>query len=223
MAKKILVILALMTFTTMLAFAQPANTITVDVGPAIAGILAGPIGSTIHENGEASSGFGIAAQYERRLSPALSVAGRFAYLGFGAEVTDVFTLDIDLTSFSVEGNIRLFPFGGSFFLNGLVGFTNFSVDFSNNAVGPAFSISRNHIKLGGKLGWQFVFGRSGNFVFEPSFGYVMGIGLGDSIMSELQRRLVAVDPDAFENTFRSLEQFVFVSGPRVSLAFGIRF
>jgi hypothetical protein len=58
------------------------NTVTVDVGPTIVGAVIGMAGDLIGGGeGLSSSGFGIAAQYERQLFRQLSVAGRFAYLG----------------------------------------------------------------------------------------------------------------------------------------------
>ena len=222
MKKKGLLVLTLVVFIAGIAFAQPKNTITVDVGPLIAGATFGMMADRLN-NASGTSGFGIAGQFERGLSPMLSLAGRFAYLGMGGGYTkDDDNMDIDISSWSAEANLRFYPFAQTFFLNGMVGFTNLAADFSGSAVDNSFSGSRNYVKFGAKVGWRFVFGREGGFVFEPSFGYVSGIGLGNSFESRIKAN-VEEDAGDFIDFFNILEQFIFVGGPRISLAFGWNF
>ena len=240
MTKKALIALGILILTGGTAFAQN-NTVTVDIGPTIVGLAVGPaINAVVSELENSASGFGIGAQYERQILKSFSVAGRFAYLGAGlklpVEESSVnATLDIDLKSFSVEGHARYYPFGETFFVDGMVGYANLSttLDGSVSVKGygtvpvGSFSPSRNYLKLGAKLGWRFCFGNNGGFTFEPSFGYSYGIGLGDSIEDQLADQVKKVTgsgvAEDFNDAFKYIENLVFIGGPRVSLAFGWRF
>jgi hypothetical protein len=239
MRKKGLLAIIIAMFVGGMAFAQidtvrmPANTITVDFGPTIVGAVFGALGDIIGEDGLSSSGFGIAAQYERQLFQQLSVAGRFAYLGFGFGVLQEESgiraeLDMDLSSFSLEGHVRYYPFGETFFLNGMLGYANLQAALSGQVIAGGmrepvnFTASRDYVKFGGKLGWRISFGRSGGFTFEPSIGYYGGIGLGDTFGQKLYNE-VGRDVSEYDEVFTLLENFIFIGGPRVSLSFGWRF
>ena len=246
MAKKGLIIFVLTVFLVGAAFAQgtPKNTITVDFGPTIVGAAFGAIGGMIGDEGDASlnsSGFGIAAQYELQPFNRLSFAVRGAYLGFGFGITEQgwdysVQMDMGMTSFSVEGHARLYPFAGSFFLDGMGGYGRLMADLDGEVAVYdggrrdveyiSLGISRDYIKLGGKLGWRFSFGKSGGgFTFEPSFGYYHAIGLGDTLGSQLSNQIDGEieDFEDYDDAFVLFERFIFIGGPRVSLAFGFRF
>ena len=231
MTKKLLIVLMLFVLAGGIAFAQK-NTLTVDVGPTIIGLAVGPaIGAVASDLEGSASGFGIGAQYEFQLSKSWSVAGRFAYLGAGLGLpvgTVPGDLNIDLKSFSVEGHVRFYPLGDTFFIDGLLGYANLSTNLDGRVMilgSPiqvaSFSPSRNYFKLGAKLGWRLCFGKDGGFTFEPSFGYSHGIGLGDSIQDQLTNKYGKADD--FNDAFKYIENIVFIGGPRLSLAFGWRF
>jgi hypothetical protein len=247
MAKKVLLVLILAVFAAAGVFAQSdyasmaKNTITVDVGPTIIGFAFGKAADFIGDEGLNSGGFGIAGQYERQLSRPLSVAGRFAYLkaDMGILVEEErdggrgkLTTDVNLASLSAEGHVRFYPFGDTFFLDGMLGYANLKTDVSGSIKVEAsgrtetesvsFTGSRNYIKLGAKLGWRMSFGKNGGFTFEPALGYSFGIGLGDSIGDKLAEEIGGEAAD-FDDIFSRVEQFVFIGGPRLSLAFGYRF
>ena len=237
MAKKVLVILIFAVFAATGAFAQdfqtmPKNTITYDAGPTFVGFTFNSMESAIQEDGITGRGLGLAFQYERQLSEYLSLAGRFAYLAIDVNYTDTsqginIGLDMNLTSFSLEGHVRFYPSGDAFFLDGMMGYTNFSSDFSGRARVNFFSqpinlnASGNYLKLGAKIGWRINFGRPGGFTFEPAFGYYHGIALGKSVGQQFADELGG-DAD-IKDAFDMIEQFMFVGGPRLSLGFGWRF
>jgi len=269
MAKKGLILLVLAAVVAGGVFAQtdfesmPKNTITVDVGPTIFGAAFGQLGSIVDrfldENMDLTlkSGFGIGAQYERQLIKQLSIAGRFAYLGVGADLqmrdnstimgvsVNVNTsLDIDVTTLSGEGHLRFYPTGNGFFLGGMAGYGNLKMNILGD-VGvtvpitgvsgsiPAIRVNldelRHYVKVGGRLGWRFDFGNPGGFVFEPSLGYDHAIGLGDDFGKRLQAYVQAQGAGNIANfsnldkTLKLIENYVFAGGPRLSLAFGLRF
>ncbi|MDR0444442.1 MAG: hypothetical protein LBH44_13670 [Treponema sp.] len=242
MKKKFFVILVLAVVAGNV-FAQPNNTFTVDLGPTVMGALIGATGDLIGENGVSTSGFGIAVQYERQLLKQFSVAGRFAYLGGGIGYGDSFKqdgakidtlLNINLSSFSLEAHARLYPLGDSFFLDGLLGFANMTVDFTGELAVSAggekgtedvsVRASKDYFKFGTKLGWRITFGKEGGFVFEPAFGYYAGVSGKDSMGKQL---LGSIDGDMdvgpLDLMFWILEDFVFIGGPRFTLSFGWRF
>ena len=230
---------------------MPMNTITVDIGPTIVGAAIGMAGSIIGEEGLSSSGFGIAAQYERQILEKLTVAGRFSYLGGGLGLgmgtvkeqgVDVDTsVSMKISSFSLEGHARFYPWAKAFFLDGMLGYGNMSANFSGTVVvkedltntkkteSISYKASRSYFKLGAKIGWRIDFGKPGGFVFEPSFGYYGGIGIGDTLGKKLVDNIKKDVEGNIENMseveqmFTMLENFIFVGGPRLSLAFGWRF
>ena len=248
MTRKGLLVLIIGALVATGAFAQSdfasmaKNTITVDVGPTILGLALGIVPSLMGAEDMDISGFGIAGQYERQLSRPLSVTGRFSYLSAGVGMTqsdEGYTgkMSISLVSFSAEGHVRFYPSGNTFFLNGMVGYANFKIDFSdkvydyagreNTDYSFAIAADRSYIKFGAGLGWRISFGRNGGFTFEPSVGYSfllgMGAPIGDRIAEKLKDKLgVGEDVSSFTEIFPLLEQFG-VGGIRYSLAFGYRF
>jgi hypothetical protein len=249
MAKKSLLVLFMFVLAAAGAFAQndfasmAKNTFTVDVGPTIVGFAIGKAADLIGEEGISAKGFGIAGQYERQLSRPLSVGARFAYLSTNmkmnlSESTEDgsadLKYDLNLVSFSVEGHVRLYPFGETFFLDGMAGYANLTtgVDGKLKVVESGghteidddvnFDGSRGYVKLGAKLGWRISFGRNGGFTFEPAIGYSYGIGLGKTIGKQLADKIGGDAPD-FDEAFSLIENYVFIGGPRVTLAFGYRF
>jgi hypothetical protein len=229
-------VLALMlTFIAGGAFAQeeeaeesmPMNTVTVDIGPMIIGIGIGVAGNMISEgeDGASSSGFGIGVQYERQIFDKLSATFRFAYLGGGLGYKDdEASFSMKLNSLSFEGHARFYPWAANFFLDGMMGLAVMSVSFDGKYDGKDenFSISQSFFKLGAKIGWRIDFGDPGGFVFEPSLGYYAGIGMGDSLGEKLSKEL-GEDVSDLDLVFSMIQNFVFVGGPRLSLAFGWRF
>ena len=242
MKRKCLVMLVLVAFAAGGAFAQddqsapppppmPKNTFTVDVGPLILGLGSGFVLNVVDDD-LSSSGFGIAAQFERNLAQRLSMALRFAYLSLNMEYTDVvggsqISVDAAQSSFSVEGHLRLYPFGETFFLDGMLGYANLSSDFEGavNVSGQRrpvdFNESGNYLKLGAKLGWRISLGANGGFTIEPSVGYYHAIPLGDSVGKQFSDYING-NADVVD-TFELVEKFIFTGGPRASLGFGWRF
>jgi len=230
-----------------IGFAQD-NTITVDIGPTIVGLGFASAGSSMSssDNKVNSTGFGIAAQYERQLLEKLSVGGRFAYLdasvgmgNSGAGYSQNYTMNI--SSFSIEGHVRFYPGANVFFVDGMLGYANLAIGFkgtmsiyeggSTVSETVSFSVPRNYLKLGAKIGWRFNFGRTSGFVFEPSFGWYQGVGLGDTLGTGLAKtiknkyngELTTEDIKDIDDAFKILEQYIFIGGPRLCLSFGWRF
>ena len=109
------------------------------------------------------SAFGIGVQYEFQPIRFLSLPVKFAYMDFKTGVKEELETMIDsvvemppplppetrtievkttlkaklkaeLSIWSVEAHPRLYPFGGSFFLEGMVGYANLATDFSGKAI-----------------------------------------------------------------------------------------
>ncbi|MDR0516620.1 MAG: hypothetical protein LBH25_06195 [Fibromonadaceae bacterium] len=269
--------------------ALPKNTITVDFGPTIIGTFIGKAGELLSDGDDIkTSGFGIAAQYELQPFKYLSIAGRFAYLSGGVGYKDEQELDpaeivgldlstlppgtkidtdgtvttqakVNLSSMSFEFHPRIYPFGGSFFLDGTIGYASMSTKLSgsvivdikttvNNsilgdtaeerkkeAVEAAFTISRDYMKFGGKIGWRADFGKPGGFIFEHSYGWYSNTGFGKTMGKQMSKKMeqnlkkqgsldgMVSIPSELDVLFSALEDFIFVGGPRVSFAFGWRF
>jgi len=252
MIKKVFTLLVITVFAAGSIFAQTnfaktaKNTITLDTGPIIVGVAISKLGDMIGgDNSLSSSGFGFALQYERQLNQKFTVAGRFAYLsgtmGYTYNYLDNIlngTLSMKLSSFSIEGHTRYYPWGKTFFLDGMLGYAIMMADFSGellavdeiNLISVSAEASRGFFKFGAKLGWRISFGKNGGFTFEPSLGYYGGVSFGNTLGRQLLAGL-GVD-DLFDiNDIASnidilsgyLENFIFIGGPRVSLAFGYRF
>jgi hypothetical protein len=243
MARKGLLVLVIAIFAGGAAFAQtdfesmPKNTVTVDFGPTLLAAAFGAMVKSIKEDDLSinSSGFGIAAQFERQTSQQISVAGRFAYMGIGLDVLDtgfVFTraeFNLDLASLSAEGHVRYYPFGETFFLNGMLGYGNLQLALNGEILEDGkresiddFNTTRHYVKYGGKLGWRIDFGKPGGLTFEPSLGYYGKIGLGDTLTERLNRQ-TKEDFSNLDEYLKLLENVIFIGGPRVSLALGWRF
>jgi len=242
MLKKGLLVLIIVALVAGGAFAQSfltmaKNTITVDVGPTIAGFIAGPLGSKaagmVYDNISdiKSSGFSIAAQYERQIiMKQLSIALRGVYgmpdVGFTYEDNNLTAKpDLDMTSIAGEGHVRFYPLGETFFIDGMIGYARLSADLTGSVVGYPVSVnvsaSSDYLKFGGKVGWRMSFGNNGGFTFEPSLGYYAGTALGDSLGKKVSDALPA--SVGIEEALSVLETFALIGGPRLSLAFGFRF
>jgi hypothetical protein len=198
----------------------PRSTITLDAWPSIQGAVVGGVLNSMVGGG---SGFGVAAQYEFQIIQMVSVAGRFEYLGAGMSVSGV---SMDLSAYSIEGHARLYPFKGAFFLDALLGYAHYEAKLSGG--GENMESLSDYFKLGGKLGWRIDFGKPGGFVFEPSFGYAVGIG-DKSKFGDIKTGYKKLD-DQISGTIGSLNEmndllanYLFVGGPKMSLALGWRF
>jgi hypothetical protein len=234
MKKSVLVlVLGVVLVASLFAQVSDKHTITVDVGPTIIGVAMGATLNAVQE-GLSGSGFGIAGQYEFQPWQRFSVAARFAYLGITASYDPV---TMDMKSYSIEGHGRFYPFGGAFFLDGMLGFANFNLSGSGSAEGVSANISTNmnYFKLGAKLGWRIDFGRPGGFVFEPAFGYSAGIGdrsnisvSAGGIPAEYQDMVddmanSYIGGSGLDDMINMVADYIFVGGPRMTLAFGWRF
>jgi len=245
MKRKFLLVLILALVFAGIVFAEdsdfatmPKNTITVDIGPTFVAMAWNSIGELIGSEDVKFSSFGIAAQYERQIQEKVSIGGRFAYLSSGIGIKeDSYLLDTTLVSFSLEAHFRYYPSGDVFFIDGMLGYANLSANFSGTAevevedgygykykkpTAVSYVVPRDYLKFGGKIGWRVDFGNPGGFVFEPSFGWYGGFGLGDTIGAKYRDKIGA-DIPADDILFWYLENWIFVGGPRLSLAFGIRF
>jgi len=248
MAKKCLFASVLALFIAGGVFAQvdfeliPKNTVTVDIGPTIVGLSIAGLGNRIGDSDVGTTGFGIAAQYERQILEKLGVAFRFSYLGGGIGISEkddygnTATLEMKLHSFSLEGHARFYPFGRAFFLDGMLGYGYMGLTLSGKVTvtdentGKKQSVSasdttpRNYLKFGAKLGWRIDFGRPGGFIFEPSFGWSFAHGLGDTLGKQLMAKVGGDAEDAkdYDDMFALFEKYG-LGGPRLSLAFGARF
>jgi hypothetical protein len=247
MAKKGVLVLIIAVLAARGAFAQ-SNTVTVDFGPTIAGLVVNPLSSTIESKLDniasdiKTSGFSIAAQYERQLLRQLSVAARFVYGGPKADFT--YTDDgisarpnLSLTSLAVEGHARFYPFGETFFLDGMLGYAHLSTKLSGTIVAMVGSVpfekeakasaENDYFKFGAKSGWRITFGKTGGFTLETAIGYyaqkALDDDLGKKIMTSLKGQLGGYSVFDFSEYFTLLEQYVLVGGPRVTLALGYKF
>jgi hypothetical protein len=240
MKKKICLVLVLSILAAGAVFSQSdfkdmgKNTITIDLGPTLEGLIFGGIGEALAEftgvSGFNSWGFGFAAQYERQLFKSLSVAGRFIYLGGGLGFRDgTEALGIDIQSIGIEGHARFYPGGKTFFLDGMLGYANLMVNFSGEFESRPVNkeVSRGFFTVGGKLGWRIKFG-SGKigFTFEPSIGYIYGISKDDSIWTQVVKKTGYDDLEnaKMEEVFSLwVQDIIFIGGPRIGLAVGLRF
>ncbi|MCL1957869.1 MAG: hypothetical protein FWF63_11135 [Fibromonadales bacterium] len=121
-------------------------------------------------------------------------------------------LTAELNIWSIEAHPRLYPFGGSFFLEGMVGYSKLTTTFEGNAnveikfpngidipdvpelqipkdtvyqIDVNHKASRNYLKYGGKLGWRVDFGKPGGLVFEHALGWYFAKGFGKTIVKQL--------------------------------------
>jgi hypothetical protein len=255
MIKKGLLFFVVLILATAGAFANesddssPKNTVTVDFGPTIIGAAIGTVGSLMgdgEDTGVSTSGFGIGVQYEYQLFHNLSLAGRFAYLGggIGISMSDgplKASVEARIDSISIEAHARYYPLGQTFFLDGMLGFASITLGLKGEVIvddesgkpikmGADLGVPRGYFKLGAKIGWRIDFGSPGGFVFEPSFGYYAGAGLGDTFGTLIAKKLnetMNSDQDlgteGLDQVFGLAESYVFAGGPRFSLSFGWKF
>jgi len=238
MKRVLLIFLVFVLFAAVSTFAFELNTITIDLGPTFFASTWSSLSIADGEEGLNFSGFGFAAQYERQTQEDISFAGKVGYLGIGMGIV---TGDQELRSvsetsmsaFTLEGHARYYP-GRRFFIDGMAGLATFTAGFKGDftytdeygfreQASLSFSATRFYLNFGCKIGWRFI-GSSG-FTFEPSFGYYSGFGLNDTIGKQVFGRIGGTEEDAkeFDNNFKYIEDFLFIGGPRLSLAFGYSF
>jgi hypothetical protein len=198
----------------------PMNSITVDAGPALKGSLMGGVLDSVVGSG---GGFGIGAQYERHIVRIFSVAARFEYLEVSMSMSEA---SMKLSSYAIEGHGRLYPFGQTFFLDALAGYAHYSASLSGG--GENMNADSDYFKVGGSLGWRIDFGKPGGFIFEPSFGYAVGLGSGSNFgaittgYEEIDQKFSEV-VGGLNELNDMLANYVFVGGPKLSLSLGWRF
>ena len=184
----------------------PKNTITVDPSLAFSTFVAwGILGDYF---------FGTALQYERQIVDSASAALRLEYRGMSISSSDGGRTD--LMGFSVEGHGRYYPERGVFFLDGMLGYANFT--FIDSTV---YSIS-HYFKLGGKLGWRIDFGKPGGLVLEPAFGYYWAIGKTNNLFETTDEQF-GYFYELLNRYYDYLIKGYFVAGPQFGLSLGYRF
>jgi hypothetical protein len=234
----------------------PRHAFTVDIVPAIIGVVFGSLGGIADgfledmkdEDGVSVSsdisGIGFGLQYEYQTSERTSLAVRIAYLGLGATVTQreeelEAKLKGDVTILSAEGHARTYPFGGAFFFDAVLGYSNLSLSFKGEDIvendagykeieSISFKASQGYFKPGLKLGWRVSFGENGGgFVFEPSFNLCYAIRLGsNSLIKQIAKD---TDNDYSEGAKDAddmlglIESLALIGGPGFGLSFGYRF
>ena len=232
---------------------RPATTVSFDAGPVLLGALFQDLAAAFADGAKArvqaqSSGFGLGVLYERRITDNFAVAGRASY--FGA-TTFVRHADMGFSAFAIEGQGRYYPFGGIFFLSGMLGYTQLSAHLhgrnhhderTTNATPPVripaleMSLSENYLTLGANLGWSIDFGSPSGFVFEPSVGYSfpLRIGSGDGFGKADEYAYTPLPPPpapqnrihtgaAEKKAMNAMARHLLAGGFRVGLAFGWRF
>jgi len=135
-----------------------------------------------------------------------------------------------MTALSFQAYGRFYPFKGTFFLTGMLGYAMMVTDFSGkmvvggNEASLSESFTRGYFNFGAMVGWKINFGDS-RFYFEPSVGWFGALGLGDTFGTQLAKHFGDDDFDikGFDKNFFNLEHFLFVGGPRVAITFGFRF
>jgi len=250
MLRKGLLVLVLVAFVAGGAFAQSfllmaKNTVTVDVGPTIAGFAVSPLASTVVSKITDKisdldiTGFGIAAQYERQIIKQLSVAVRGVYGSYDGGLTykeslATATPTLGITTWAAEGHVRFYPLGDTFFIDGMVGYANLAAKLSGDILvnGTPMSNAKadessSYIKYGLKTGWRISFAKNGGFTFEPAVGLYLGNALGDPlgerVSESLAKSLNGNKPTGLKDAFTAIQDYVFIGGPRLSLGFGYRF
>jgi len=219
------------------------NTITLDIGPTIVGYSFSTYTSADDSDGFSTSGFGLAGQYERQLNENLSVTGRISYLNIGIGMTSedliqVNKIKMDFHSITAEAHIRNYPFGSIFFVDCMLGYANLSMITEGSVTlisggekkkqSVSYTVARDYLKIGAKLGWRIRFGNNSGFTFEPTIGYDYGIPFGDTLMKKFADK-VGVDSseiDGFkesETALKTLEDILFIGGIRITIGFGWSF
>ncbi|MCL2800357.1 MAG: hypothetical protein FWD28_01180 [Treponema sp.] len=149
-----------------------------------------------------TSFFGVGAQYEFQLNDAFSIGGRFEYKEIGK-----------YSSWTVQGFGRYYPFTGTFFIDGMAGYSNLII--SDNPI-------THHLNLYGRVGWRIDFGKPGGLTLEPTIGF-FGL-IGDNHIPSLN-----LQPSSW-NWFTNLAllgeaftRMVFSGGPVFTIGLGYRF
>jgi len=234
--KKYLILLCLTLFVTVGIFAREEFTFTVDVAPTLLASMFSNAETEedLLEFNTTSKCFGIGVQIEQMVTDISSVALRFAYFGIGfmeswQEAGERAELDFNFYALTFEGQGRYY-LGDTFFVGGIFGFTRLTSAFSGTAFTKidgvrvretvSISASRNYFKLGAKLGWKFDFDY---FVFEPSFGYDFNARAFGNTFGQQLGGNIGDDLTELDEAFDILANYIFVGGPRISLAFGIKF
>jgi len=129
-------------------------------------------------------------------------------------------------------------------LDGMLGYANMAVIIAGNMEGKAtengveikkevsanLDASQNFFKMGARLGWR-ISGKKGGFTFEPAFGYSLGLSSDDKIGDQLAKQVkeksgadIGKDMgDTINLMFDMIQNYIFIGGPRMTLAFGWRF
>ena len=235
MKKTGLLLIILVIVLTGKVFAQddetnrvPKNTVSIDLGPMWLGL--GTTAAFASQNtGSNFTGFGIAAQYERQISPRMSLGARFSYLWFGLSMdfgAPLLTYKFDMSTMSLEGHFRFYPGGKTFFIGSILGYGNILYQGTLSQQGGnsvSVSVLTNYLKVGPRLGWRFDFGEPGGFILETSFGFDGAFLLGDSSGTQF-KKLAGNDVNIGDTSiFDFAESFLFVGGPRMTLSLGWRF
>ena len=217
MAKRISFLLILLVFAGSAVYADedgvfPKNTFTIDGLTPLAFLLS----NLIIDDG--TFGFGTAVQYERQFTRTISAAVRFEYKLFANLGGNTGT---NMWSMSAEGHFRFYPGGSVFFLDGMLGYANFSFKLDE------YEMPMSHyFKLGGRLGWRIDFGEPGGFVLEPSFGYSGVIGntnIDFNRMSDTSNSLISGINRFLNQMYDGMIRGFFVGGPVLSIGLGYRF
>jgi hypothetical protein len=189
----------------------PHNTVVIDVAP----LIGGQFMRLLYLDTDRTIIYGFGVHYERQLTKNSSVSGRFAYgrMAF-FDYNHYGDNDYyqDMSSFSGEGHYRYYTANDTFFLDGMLGYSNFIYDSSYEE-----RTIIHYVILGPKVGWRIDFGKPGGFVLEPAVGYYLAIGknknfYNDDILSKLA--------NVMNNM---MAKGILAGGMRVSLGLGYRF
>jgi len=254
MTKKYLLALFMVVVIVGIAFGQDGtqesngravNTITLDVAPVIIGLAVPEIIRSF--GGDDVSGtycFGFGIQYERNIDNQISLAWRLDYLGFGSGLNLSFDNaainNINVSKITFENQFRYYPFSGTFFLGGLIGYTYLNMDLSGSATvtdplggvhsgASSFIVERHSIKFGARAGWRIRFGQNRGFTLEPSIGYDVGISFGDTVTNQFKKGIFGTSNipmsglEDFEEIFHLFEALILAGGPRFTLSLGWSF
>ena len=244
MKLKFIAFLIIAVFMCGTVYAEAKNSITVDFGPVlVAGFIGSLLSSAADEiDGMEASSFGIGLQYEREIIERLTVAGRYAYLGFGMGMKFVFEdiiafVGYDISSYSIEAHARRYPFReGVFFIDGMLGYANMSVgvkgdviisevDGTRLRVSLTENFSQSYFKYGAKIGWRRQLGSRGGFTYETAFGVSRGSRFGESIGQQMVKKVggTAEDADYYDEDYNILANSWLVGGPRLTMSMGWSF
>ncbi|MDR0314106.1 MAG: autotransporter outer membrane beta-barrel domain-containing protein [Treponema sp.] len=161
-----------------------------------------------------SSSFGIGLQYEFQINKNFSVGGRFEYKGLG-----IFSFDdnnhigfFDTSSILVHAFGRYYPFTGTFFLDGMIGYANLKYQETPLT---------HHLSYSVRLGWRIDFGKPGGFVLEPTFGYYSLLGKNNLTYIERLPWLPILSTWALLGDV--MRDMMFLRGFVISIGIGCRF